>query len=162
RQTFEESVIGIFPFAYLLAGYALFTEQEYRWKTGVLAAIYLSLVIAYLAHPQGSGNFFGERFHFEVIFAVFLLAGRGAALLVERWRHASAATAFVFGMLAVLQLNQQAATAITVARQGEPYRKIRAATAKVPNGIVFLHDSPGFVAKHFNLNQADWRHAPHI
>lgn len=162
RQTFEESLIGIFPFAYLLAGYAVFTEQENRWKTWVLAAIYLSLVIAYLAHPEGSGNFFGERFHFEGIFAVFLLAARGAALLFERWRLSRAATALVLGLLAVLQLNQQAATAITVSRQGEPYRKIRAATAQVPNGIVFLHDSPGFVAKHFNLNQADWRHAPHI
>jgi hypothetical protein len=162
RQTFEESLIGIFPFAYVLAGYALFTEQQYRWKTWMLAAIYLILVIAYLAHAEGSGNFFGERFHFEGIFAVFLLAGRGAALLVERWRLSRAATAFVLVLLTVLQLNQQAATAITVARQGEPYRKIRAATARVPNGIVFLHDSPGFVAKHFNLNQADWRHAPHI
>jgi len=39
RQTFEERLIGIFPFAYVLAGYALFTEQEYRWKAWVLAAV---------------------------------------------------------------------------------------------------------------------------
>jgi len=81
---------------------------------------------------------------------------------VERWRLSRAATAFVLGLLTVVQFNQQAATAVTVARQGEPYRKIRAATAKVPNGIVFLHDSPGFVAKHFHLNQTDWRHSSHI
>jgi hypothetical protein len=127
-----------------------------------LAAIYLSLVTAYLAHPDGSGNFFGERFHFEGIFAVFLLAARGTVLLIERWRFSPTAVGFVFAVLAFLQLNQQAATAITVARQGEAYRRIRAATAHAPNGIVFLHDSPGFVAKHFNLNQPDWRHASHI
>jgi hypothetical protein len=27
---------------------------------------------------------------------------------------------------------------------------------------VLLHDGPGFVAKHFNLNEADWRHAVRI
>ena len=162
RQTFEESLIGIFPFAYLLAGYAVFSEQEHRWETRVLAAIYISLVLAYLAHPEGSGNFFGERFHFEGIFAVFLLAARGAVLFIERWKSSRSAVTFALAVLVMMQLSQQAAAAITVARQGEPYRKLRAATAQVPNGIVFLHDSPGFVAKHFNLNQADWRHAPHI
>ncbi len=162
RQTFEESLIGIFPFAYLLAGYAFFTEPERRWETRVLAAIYLSLVLAYLAHPEGSGNFFGERFHFEGIFVIFLLAARGAVLLIERWKLSRSAATFALAVLVMMQLNLQAAAAITVARQGEPYRKIRAATANVPHGIVFLHDSPGFVAKHFNLNQADWRHAPHI
>ena len=162
RQTFEESLVGIFPFAYLLAGYALFTEQQDRWKVWVLAAIYVSLVIAYLAHPEGSGNFFGERFHFEGIFAVFLLAARGTTLLIERRRLSRTAIACVFAVLAFLQLSQQAAAAISVARQGEPYRKIRAASAHAPKGIVFLHDGPGFVAKHFNLNQPDWRHASHV
>ena len=162
RQTFEESLVGIFPFAYLLAGYALFTEQQDRWKVWVLAAIYVSLVIAYLAHPEGSGNFFGERFHFEGIFAVFLLAARGTTLLIERRRLSRTAIAYVFAVLAFLQLSLQAAAAISVARQGEPYRKIRAASAHAPKGIVFLHDGPGFVAKHFNLNQPDWRHASHV
>ena len=69
----------------------------------------------------GIRQFFGERFHFEGIYAVFLLAGRGAALLVERWQLSRAATAFALALLTVLQLNQQAATAITVAWQGEPY-----------------------------------------
>jgi hypothetical protein len=29
-------------------------------------------------------------------------------------------------------------------------------------GLLFLHDSPGFVAKHFNLNEADWHHSSRI
>ncbi len=55
HQTFEESLIGVFPFTYLLAGYALFMERERRREVWILAAIYLSLLVAYLAHPQGSG-----------------------------------------------------------------------------------------------------------
>jgi hypothetical protein len=50
-----------------------------------------------------------------------------------------------------------------VSKLGEPYRKVRAAFASTNiSGLVFLHDSPGFVAMHFNLNEADWRHASHI
>jgi hypothetical protein len=57
----------------------------------------------------------------------------------------------------------QTTTAMTVWRRGEPYRKIRAAvTASNISGLVLLQDSPGFVAKHFNLNEGDWRHAPRI
>lgn len=162
RQTFEESLYGLFPFTYLLAAYGLFTERERRREVLILAAIYLSLVLAYLAHPEGSGVFFGERFHFEGIFAVFLLAARGVMLLVERWRLSQTAVARVLILLSILQVSQQAATAVTVGRQGEPYRRIRAATRHAPAGIVFLHDSPGFVAMHFNLNQADWGHARHV
>jgi hypothetical protein len=157
------SLIGLFPFAYLLAGYALFTERERRREVWILAAIYLALLVAYLAHPEGSGVFFGERFHFEGIFAVFLLAARGLALLAQRWTLPRSALASVLGLLAILQVSQQAVTALTVARQGEPYRKIRAAVSqRSVTGVVFLRDSPGFVAKHFNLNQADWAHAPRI
>lgn len=162
RQTFEESLIGLFPFTYLLAGYALFTEQERRRETWILAAVYLCLLIAYLAHPVGSGVFFGERFHFEGIFAVFLLAARGAMLLAQRWRLSRRAAVSVLALLSILQISQQAAAALTVARNGEPYRKIRSATAHAPAGVVFLRESSDFVAKHLNLNQADWPHAGHV
>jgi len=163
RQTFEMSLIGLFPFTYLLAGYTLVAERERRHEVWILAAIYLGLYAAYLAHPEGSGVFFGERFHFEGIFAVFLLAARGLALMAQRWNLPRSALASVLGLLAILQVSQQAVTALTVARQGEPYRKVRAAVSQRPvSGVVFLRDSPGFVAKHFNLNQADWAHAPRI
>ena len=161
-QTLEESLIGLFPFTYLLAAYALFTETERRREVWILAAIYLSLVLAYLAHPQGSGVFFGERFHFEGIYAVLLLAARGAMLLFQRWRVSRQAAISVFGLLAILQLSQQTTAALTVARNGEPFRKIRTAALQAPAGVVFLSDSSGFLGKHFNLNDPDWPHASHI
>jgi len=55
RQTFEMSLIGLFPFTYLLAAYALIEEREHRRKVWILAAIYLALFVTYLAHPEGSG-----------------------------------------------------------------------------------------------------------
>src|SRR5579863_1457025 len=66
-------------------------------------------------------------------------------------------------VLGGLQIGQLAYAVHVVSRRGEPYRKVRAAVAYTDiSGLVFLHDSPGFVAMHFNLNEADWRHASHV
>ena len=157
-----ETLLGSFPFLHLLAFYALFREQDHRREVWILAALYGSLVLAYLAHPHGYAVFFGERFHFEAFFALVLLAARGAQLLIERWQ-ARRGTIFALALLSTVQVGQLAFAIGTVSRQGEPYRKIRAAVASPDiSGLFFLHDSPGFVAMHFNLNDADWRHAKGI
>jgi hypothetical protein len=66
-------------------------------------------------------------------------------------------------LFVLMQVAQQAAVVETIARRGEPYRKVREALAVSGiSGLVLLHDGPGFVAKHFNLNEADWRHATRI
>lgn len=163
RQTAEESFIGAFPFVYLLAGYALLREKRRRKEVWILASVYLALVLAYLAHPYGSGVFFGERFHFEGFFAVLLLAARGLELLAERWRVQRWALVSTMLLFVIMQFTLEGTMANTIARRGEPYRKIRAElTASGVSGLVLLHDGPGFVAKHFNLNEADWRHAARI
>jgi hypothetical protein len=163
-QTIEESLIGIFPFAYLLAGYALLRETKRRKEVWILSSIYGALVLAYLLHPKDSGGvFLGERFHFEGFFALLLLAARGLQLLVERWRTPRWALVWTMLLFVIMQVSQQAATVNAIARRGEPYRRVREAiVASGVSGLVFLHDGPGFVAKHFNLNDADWRHASRI
>ena len=162
-QAIEESLIGAFPFTFLLVGYTLLREKNRRKEIWILASIYLALILAYLAHPDGSGVFFGERFHFEGFFAVLLLAARGWQLLVEHWRIPRRAQVCAMLLFATMQVGQQGATVVTVARRFEPYRKVREAiNSSGVKGLVLLHDSPGFVAKHFNLNDADWRHASRI
>jgi len=81
-------------------------------------------------------------------------------LLAERWTISRRALLTALLLLVFVQVNQQGVMALTLARREEPYRKIRAAVS-LPgvSGVIFLHDSPGFVAKHFNLNDADWIHA---
>lgn len=156
-----ETLLGSFPFLHLLAGYAIVREQQHRREIWILAAIYVGLVLAYLAHPYGYAVFFGERFHFEAFFALVLLAARGAQLLIERCQTRRAAVALL--ALGAIQLGQLAFAVRFVSKQGEPYRRVKAAvTSPCVSGLVFLHDSPGFVAKHFNLNDPDWRHAKRI
>jgi len=162
-QAAEESLIGAFPFLYLLAAYALIREKKRRKEVWILAAVYLALVVAYLAHPDGSGVLFGERFHFEGFFALLLLASRGSQLLFQRWRNPRGAVVWILILFAVTQVAQQSAAVAAVVQRVEPYRKVREEIADSGvTGLVFLPDSPGFVAKHFNLNDPDWRHASRI
>jgi hypothetical protein len=158
-----ETLLGGFPFLHLLAGYAVVREKVHRKEVWILAALYIGLVVAYLAHPDGYAVFFGERFHFESFIALALLAARGTQLLVERWQTRRSGVIFALVVLGALQIGQLAFAIHVVSKQGEPYRKLRAALENSSiSGLVFLHDSPGFVAKHFNLNEADWRHASRL
>lgn len=159
----QGGLIGAFPFSYLLAGYAVLYERKRRTEVWILASLYVALVLAYLAHSNGYAVFFGERFHFEAFFALLLLAARGFQLVVERWHTPRRALVWTLLLFVVMQVAQQAMVVETVARRGEPYRKVREALAESGiSGLVLLHDSPGFVAQHFNLNDADWRHASRL
>lgn len=162
-QTTEETLIGTFPFAHLLAGYALWRETNRRQEVWILASLYFALVLAYLAHPDGSGVFFGERFHFEAFFALMLLAARGLQLLAQSWSVRRPALVWVMLLLVLMQLAQQGVTVKAIARRTEPYRRVRESIAASGiSGLVFLHDAPGFAGRYFNLNDADWRHAVRI
>ncbi len=161
--TTVETLIGFFPFAHLLAGYALWRESRRRKEVWILASLYVALVLAYLAHPDGSGVFLGERFHFEAFFALVLLAARGLQLLVERRPAPRWALVWIMLLFVIMQIGQQAATARVIAKRTEPYRKVRETIAASGiSGLVFLHDAKGFTARYFNLNDADWRHASRI
>jgi len=158
-----ETLLGSFPFLHLLAAYAVIRERDHRGEVFILAALYVGLVFAYLFHPDGYAVFFGERFHFESFFALALLAARGVQLLVERWQIRRAGVVFSLLMFGILQIGQLAFAVHAISKQGEPYRKVRTAVESLSSpSLVLLHDSPGFVAKHFNLNAADWRHSPRV
>lgn len=162
-RMFLETLLGSFPFLFLLAFYAIVREHQRRREVWLLAALYAGLVVAYFAHPDGYAVFFGERFHFESFFALALLAARGAQLLVEHSQTRRTSVVFALVVLGAIQVGQLAAAVDIVSRQGEPYRKVREAVeSSNTSGLMFLQDSPGFVAKHFNLNETDWRRASHI
>lgn len=158
-----ETALGGFPFLHLLAVYVVLAEKQRRTEVWILASIYCGLVLAYLLHPGGYAVFFGERFHFEGFFALALLAARGTQLLVESWQVRRRAVAFTVIVLCCLQVCGMIWAVHALSTRGEPYRKVRAAIvdSNTPR-LVLLHDAPGFVAKHFNLNEADWRHAPQV
>jgi len=151
-----------FPLLFPAAGLALFRDREKRREAVVLAALFLCLVAGYAPNRYPSGSFLGERFYFEGFFAVPLLAARGIVLFEKSWEAGQRATLYL-GALAVSALITLGFSLPAVFHEVKPYIQVRALAGTLPfrNAVVFLstHD-PEFIAKHFNLNEADWPVAP--
>jgi len=151
-----------FPLLFVAAGYALFRDREKRGEALVLALLFLCLVAGYASDRYPSGSFMGERFYFEGFLAVPLLAARGLTLLGKN----RGAAWWPAGWLAPLAASSVATLLFTlpaIFHEVEPYADMRRAAeqVKLPDAVVFLQShEPEFVAKHFNLNRADWQTAP--
>jgi hypothetical protein len=165
-HTFVDTMFGTFPFLFLLAGCALVWEKESVREVRILAALFVSLVLAYLLHPESSASVYGSRFHYEAFFAIGILGARGLELLVEQRAPAKRAVwAVLFFLIAVQAVHLEGASE-SLWRRGEPYRKVKSAIAALGGSanLVFLHASegaaPAFNPKFLNLNNPDWRRAP--
>jgi hypothetical protein len=119
-------------------------------------------VAGYAPNRYPSGSFLGERFYFEGFFAVPLLAARGIVLFEKGWKAGQRAALYL-GAFAVSALITLGFSLPAVFHEVKPYIQVRALAETLPlrNAVVFLrtHD-PEFIAKHFNLNEADWPVAP--
>lgn len=153
------ALCGLFAAA---AAYAAFRDREKRTEALVLASLFGCLVAGYAPDRYPSGSLLGERFYFEGFFAVALLAARGLTLLAQNWDVAGWLPDCL-GLLATSSVATLLFTLPAIFHEVEPYASVRLAAeqVKLPNAVVFLqpHD-PEFVAKHFNLNRADWPSAP--
>jgi hypothetical protein len=58
----------------------------------LLLLVFLSIPFAYSGIPQSGAHAFGPRYYYDAFFALFLLTGRGFAMLLEDWRAASRKT----------------------------------------------------------------------
>ena len=167
-HTFVETLFGTFPFLFLLAGYAFWQEKKYVREIRTLAALFGSLVLAYLLHTESSASVYGSRFHFEAFFAIGLMGARGLDLLVERYKVSRHVLLIALALLLAIQAAHLRVASEFLWSRGEPYRKVKSAIASLPASadLVFLHSSqgmaPDFNPKFLNLNDPDWRRAPVI
>jgi Dolichyl-phosphate-mannose-protein mannosyltransferase len=164
-HTFVDTLFGTFPFLFLLAGYALLQEQKYVREIRILAALFGSLVLAYVLHSESSASVYGSRFHFEAFFAIGLMGARGLDLLIERHKLSPQLVLIVLALLLAIQTAHLGVAGEWLWSRGEPYRKVKSAVASLPTStdLVFLHSSqgsaPDFNPRFLNLNDPDWRHA---
>jgi len=167
-HTFSDTLFGTFPFLFLFAGYALWQENQYVREVRISAALFASLVLAYLLHTESSASVYGSRFHFEAFFAIGLLGARGLELLRERHNVSPQVLLSVLAFLLAIQAAHLGIASESLWFRGEPYRKVKNAVSSLAasTDIVFLHSSqgriPAFNPKFLNLNDADWRHAPMV
>jgi hypothetical protein len=150
------------PFLLPLAAHALLADREHTASGWMLAALFLSVVAGYSVTKLVSGTYFGERYYYEMYFALCLLAGRGLLLLLESRSRAVIRT--VGPPLAMCLAVYGLHAALYVKRASEifdPHAAVRDVALKVTEGnsVIYL---PGRFGRETNLNAPDWKHAAAI
>jgi hypothetical protein len=159
RWAVQETTFYTFPFAYLLAGYAVWREREHAPEVRILCLVALVLVFAYLVQMDIGVEFIGERYYFEGFFAVPILAARGLQLLVSEQKLARGSLVPVLLLFITLQAFQIGLAGPVFWQRIKPYWQVHAAVDGLGGEryTVFLHSTePQFVGRHFNLNRPDW------
>ncbi len=155
-----KTALDAIPFAYLLAICGLLLERR-AWSW-ILAALWLMLIAAYLPQVEVSDAVVGERYYFEAYFALAILAARGWTLLADRVRVPSwTASALATGLIAV-QVFHYGLLADTILHLKTGYGRVldKVAEMRLADAVVLMKPAPGFGAKNFNPNAADWQRAP--
>jgi hypothetical protein len=165
RWAVQNTVFFTFPFVFLLAGYAVWREKKHPREVRILAVVFAVLVLAHVVQPSVSLDVdrVGERYYFEGLFAVLVLGARGLLLLLKEWRPPARAVTLVLAVLALVETGQEAISASVLWTASEPYRQVHQAAENLgrkPSAIFLKSAGPEFVAKHFNLNQPDWKRHP--
>ncbi|MBV8819780.1 MAG: hypothetical protein JO022_15570, partial [Acidobacteriaceae bacterium] len=161
RRGLLATALAVSPIFVICAAYGMMTGRSWDDLANfVLAACSVCLVIGYFVNTMPSASVVGERFYFPSFFAWIVLAAIGYRYLsgvlgVEKMRWLLFASMIVQGVC----LWYLTAPLLIENRQFTEIEKAARASAH-PHSVVFLKDSGQFVAKHLNLNEADWRHAP--
>ncbi len=144
----------------VLAAYGAWTMRSAgAWTLG---ALFPALVLAYTIQPETSSSIAGDRYYFEAFFAVAALAAGGLTRLFDRYGTGRGAQIAVLLLWTGTQI-----LPFTIVIGRAQYRAaasiaLRAGLADVaaPGSVVFLAPSRRLAPKHFNINEADWQHAP--
>ncbi|HZU24424.1 MAG TPA: glycosyltransferase family 39 protein [Bryobacteraceae bacterium] len=155
------------PFLFLLAGYAMvrLTGQR-RWSV-LLASVFVGEVCMNNLNVVPNISLPGQRMYFEGLAPMAVLAGAGLLAILERWRVRKSAlylTAVLFGLMQALQYGIEVHDIKARVRPSLIYRDALAGV-HVPGGIVFMRTEhmpvdEGFASFNYNVNDADWPHAP--
>jgi hypothetical protein len=162
RWSIQATMMYGFPFLIPLATLALLDDRERRAPSWLLAGLFLSLVAGYSLTKIVSGSYFGERYYYEMYFALCVLAARGLVLLFETRPIAVLRTVAPALILCVAVYGFHAAVYLQRASETyDPYVAIRKVAREVSEGnsVVFL---PVNVGRETNFNQPDWRHASSV
>jgi hypothetical protein len=152
RWALEDTLIFLWPLTLALAGYAVWRDRGFH--TRLLATFGIVFVLANLFATEGSSSRFGERYLFEAIFVPALLAARGAALLIARWRVGARSTKHVIGALTAVCAIQGAVMIRPTLREIRPYVQVHDAVDALPNdgSLVFFPITDDFTGDRFDLS----------
>jgi hypothetical protein len=160
------TTLAIFPFMFLLALRALFRRQEATTEARLLCILFVVLVLGHALQTEPSDTVVGERYYFEALFAVAILAARGWSLLVRRRRFSKVAVSTVGIAILLVQLLHFALFSYDTYRRKIPFARMRAVVtsgdAERHDAVIFMKDNKRFRPADFNLNDVNWRQSPHF
>jgi hypothetical protein len=151
-----------FPFVLPLAVYVLWRDKERRSAGWLLAALFLGPAIGYSLTKLVSGNYYGERYYYEVYFALCLLAARGLLLL---WQTRGRAARPILAPAVALCLLTYGVHVTFYVREAtaafDPFAAVLAVSKEItePGRVVFL---PVNMGRDINGNAPRWQDAPAI
>ncbi|HVX65080.1 MAG TPA: glycosyltransferase family 39 protein [Bryobacteraceae bacterium] len=155
-----KTALDAVPFLFLLAACVPFFER--RLWTLLLAALFLALVAVYLPQVEVSDSVVGERYYFEAYFAVAILAARGWTRFADFRRVPRYIALTLAGGLIAVQVFHFGLLVNTMLRIKTGYGRVLEAVdgLRLDRAVVLMKPAPGFGAKNFNPNAADWERAP--
>jgi hypothetical protein len=161
RWSSERMLVWTFPGTLPFACAAVMWARK-RSSAVLLAAVTLAVVAGYVGMTEPSYSFFGERYYYEIAFALAILAAAGLRLLVDRFRL-SQQSIHVFTAAILIIVAVQMATFVWIgAGWHNPFPSIRTAAKQYPDSVIFLAGNGPFEPRNFNENEADWPNAPQI
>jgi hypothetical protein len=166
RTQFQATLSGLFPcFAWMLVA-GILNKSGKRPKLPAFARAVILLcpltILFYLVAPVESFGPNGERYYFEAYFCIAILAARGVEELMLRWQVPGQRVLVVVLALIAVMLPIIGCSTLNPVTHTLPYERMARAVRplSMPGSIVFMSSSPSFQAHFFNINAADWRHAP--
>ncbi|MEO7653878.1 MAG: hypothetical protein ABIZ80_25760, partial [Bryobacteraceae bacterium] len=166
RWSVESTAVYCFPFLFALAAFCIVKESRKYLSVIVLGMLFVILVGGYLLQPEWSTCRYGERYYFEGLFGVAILAARGVELL---WGSATGFSAKAVAIILVALLLAEAAFFAVATRKIFGFTRYTAGVQRafdqleMPDAVSFYADSRelNYIdrAKNINPNAADWRDA---
>jgi len=152
--------VAAFPCLAVLAAATVAVRRQL--ETWVLAFLSVILVAAYTLQTELSDTLAGERYYFESLFALAILAAAGWERLTSGFQFPPALVRVVVALFVTLQFIHHIQFARILHHRLEPFRAVQHAIAASPldQAVMFLESSDRFPSGDFNPNQADWSHAP--
>lgn len=162
RWSLQGTMFYAFPFVLPLAAYALWRDEDRRRAGWLLAAMFLVPASGYSLIKFVSGHYYGERYYYELYFALCLLAARGLLLLWETEGRAALRMLSPAVTLCMLVYGVHVAVYARDATAAfDPHTAVLAVSKEVtePRRVVFL---PVNLGRDINENAPRWQDAPAI
>jgi hypothetical protein len=159
RFSAQDELLYSFPLIFLLAGVGLWHNRK-SFPMVLLLSFFIVIVGGHLIQVEPSASIAGERYWFEALFGIAILAAEGTVTLLRRFGPSKRSLAVLGCCMFAAQSAITAAAVSYMWNSDRANRTVAQLAAKYVNCqcVVFIKNSPPFYARNMNLNRPEWEH----